>query len=483
MPKLYVPTPFVRNIIRSGLLLALLLSISGGTWWASAQAVALPVDGRQGEMSIGEVGARLGPSLPWLLGMDAPRTYLLLVQNNHELRSTGGFIAAVGQVTVDKGRLAALDFADSYQLYSDQNSYPPAPAPMRQHMGIELLVTRDANWSPDFPTSAQMVRALYAQETGVEVDGIFAIDLNAVKLLVSALGELQVEGADTPITGDNIEQQVILFWEKPIGSDSVLGEQWDMEWFDQRKDFVPAIAKAALERVQSGAADYGALLAAAQQAMDARSIQGWVDNPQVQSVLSAAHWDGGLQPAAGADFLAVVDTNMGYNKVDAAIERSLAYSVTWPQASEAGVDSRALATVTITYTHPVTTPDPGCDPAPRYGTTYADMIARCYFNYVRVYVPAGSELVEATGLDENSVTNRRGERGTQEFAGFFVLPPNSQQQVTFTYRLPERITADGYRLVLQRQAGTQPLPVQLAIGDAEYDATLSEGRLDWSPQP
>jgi len=462
----------IRVFLSAALSLAV---IAGALGWSHAQAAQRPVL-RQDGPSIGEVGARLGPSLPWLLGMDAPRTYLILVQNNHELRSTGGFIAAVGRVTVDKGKIADVEIVDSYQLYNDKGIYPPAPQPMRDHMAIELLVMRDANWSPHFPTSAQVAQTLYAQETGIRADGIFTVDLNAVKLLVGALGELDVPGADEPITGENIEEQVIAFWEKPAGSESVLGEQWDIEWFERRKDFIPAIAKAALERVQSGA-NYGALLASAQTALNTRAIQAWVNNPQVQRVLSDAHWDGGLQPAAGADFLAVVDSNMGYNKVDAAVERSLAYSVTWPQEE----NGRGLAEVTLTYTHPITTPDPGCDPSPRYGATYADMIARCYFDYVRVYAPAGSELVTATGLAEDTITSQRSERGTQEFAGFFVLPPDGKQQVSLTYRLPARVAVgDDYRLILQRQSGTGPLPITLAIGESNETMTLSAGRLDWS---
>src|SRR5215213_640984 len=149
--------------------------------WSTAQAARPGGEGWQGELSIGEVGARLGPSLPWLLGMQGPRTYLVLVQNSHELRATGGFIAAVGRVSVDGGRLTDFDFEDSYALYSERSTYPPAPLPMQQYMGIPLLVMRDANWSPDFPTTAQVARALYAQETGTRVDGVFTIDLTAVR--------------------------------------------------------------------------------------------------------------------------------------------------------------------------------------------------------------------------------------------------------------------------------------------------------------
>ena len=114
-------------ILRWFCVLVLLALVAVG--WSTAQAARSGSDGLQGELSIGEVGARLGPSLPWLLGMEGPRTDLVLVQNSHELRATGGFIAAVGRVSVDGGRLTDFDFEDSYALYSDRGTYPPAPLP------------------------------------------------------------------------------------------------------------------------------------------------------------------------------------------------------------------------------------------------------------------------------------------------------------------------------------------------------------------
>ena len=94
--------------------------------------------------------------------------------------------------------------------------------------------------------------------------------------------------------------------------------------------------------------------------------------------------------------------------------------------------------------------------------------------------PRAVPEVAAEGVAADTVTSRLGERGTQEFAGFFVLPPGQQQQVTFTYRLPAGLTAENYRLVVQRQSGTQPLPLRLQIGDGAQETQLSEGRLDWS---
>ena len=76
------------------------------------------------------------------------------------------------------------------------------------------------------------------------VDGVFTVDLNAVKHLIGALGALDVPGADEPITRDNIEEQIIRFWEKPVGA-GTRSTRDEGEWFAQRKDFIPQIAASA----------------------------------------------------------------------------------------------------------------------------------------------------------------------------------------------------------------------------------------------
>ena len=431
-------------------------------------------------LTLADVATQLGPQLPVLLGMDGPKTYLILVQNNHELRATGGFIAAIGRLTLDQGKLAELDFADSYSVYRTDGRYPPAPAAMQEYMNIPVLVMRDANWSPDLPTAARVAEALYKSDVGLDVDGIVTIDLHAVRRIFTALGEIQAPGFETPITGENVEEQVVKLWERPAESDTAVGADTQEElgaWWLQRKEFIPRLADAALAKVQGGDADFLALGSALVDALTDRSVQVWLDNPESAAILGAQGWDGALRPVAGRDFLAVVDTNMGYNKVDAAIERALDYRVSWPD----GADQPAQATLTLTYTHPIDAEDPGCDLTPRYGESYADLIARCYFDYVRVYVPAGSELIEVTGVAPESITTQRGERKTQVFTGYFVLPPHSTHQITFTYTLPPTLTPDKYSLVVQRQSGTKSLPITIAVDGEVKTATLAEGVWQWPP--
>ncbi|MBK8049697.1 MAG: DUF4012 domain-containing protein [Anaerolineales bacterium] len=278
--------------------------------------------------------------------MDGPRTYLLMVQNNDELRATGGFISAFGLITMDQGKVTSADFADSYTVFRNELPYPPAPAPMRRYMGIQLLTARDANWSPDLPTTAAVLRTLFERDTGVTIDGIITVDQGALRHLLTALGPVTVAGVAEPVTADNVNDQMIKFWEQP----GQFTDQSDDDWWLRRKDFMGVVAKELMTRLEAGDLPIRNLIAELQAAL--------VDRPSIMAcrcrrpaALAANGWDGALHPAPGADFVAVVDANLGYNKVDAALQRSLDYSVTWP----AGPAAPALAALTVTYTHTATT--------------------------------------------------------------------------------------------------------------------------------
>ncbi|MEM7532644.1 MAG: DUF4012 domain-containing protein [Chloroflexota bacterium] len=415
----------------------------------------------------------VAPRVPSAVGFDGPKTYLLLMQNNHELRGTGGFLTAVGQVVLDAGQLSSLDFHDSYDIQREEGEYPWAPIPMRDYMGIELMLFRDANWSPDLPTTAQVVRSLYQQDTGVVVDGIVTIDLHAVENLITAIEPLTLKGTDQPLTGSNIVDQVKEFWNRPLETEETRDNVDFWRWWEQRKDFIPALADAGIERLQSGDVDYEKAVQAALDSLDQRSIQIWLADQEVSAVLATLGWDGGLQPQPEIDFVGLVDTNLGFNKVDSVVKRRLEYQVGWLNQSESSKQPVGIATATIHYQHPLDLPNHECDITPRYGADYDDMARRCYFNYVRLYVPVGSTLEGWQGVEDESVSSSRGESGLALFSGYFKMLPGKEHSVTFHYRLPEYITPNNYKLVMQRQSGTNPLPFRVQAGQDVFEGTLT----------
>lgn len=412
-------------------------------------------------------GLRLAQAAPALLGADGPATYLLLAQNSDELRATGGFISGAGHVTVDRGKIVDLTLKDSYAVDNWEQPHPDAPAPLAKYMAADLWVLRDSNWSPDFTEAADVARALYAQDQGVMTNGAVALDLEAVRLLVGAVGPLQVPGIAEPVTGENALAWMKQAWESPAGAAAGL-ESGSIDWWTKRKDFMGELVKAALAKAQGGGVDNLDLTAvgrAVVEALEGRHLQVALDEPTARAFFAERGWDGGLRPVDGEDFLAVIDSNLGFNKTNLFVTQRIDYRV-------AREGDGLVATVTLTYDHTApAAPDLVCERIPEYGATYEDMGRRCYWDYLRVYTPDGSELIEARGL--NDAATEPGERGTTSFTGDFTLRPGEQQVVTLRYRLPASVGSAPYRLLARKQAGTAANPLTVTASACREETTLA----------
>jgi len=411
-------------------------------------------------------GAQVAPSL---LGITGPRTYLVLAQNSDELRPTGGFISGAGHVRLDNGRVTEIKLGDSYAVDNFEQPHPEPPSALRELMGADLLLLRDSNWSPDFPVSALVARALYAQDRGIDTDGAIALDMEAVRLLIEAMGPLQIPGTPQQITGENTIAALKQAWESPPTTLSTVQQATTSNWWEKRKDFMGIMVTAAMAKLQGGDLNPVALAKALYEMLDGRHLQMAVDDPAASPLLTERRWDGALQPPGKGDYLAVVDTNFGYNKANAAVQPQIDYRV--------APDGTGLsATLTLTYTHTARPLTPGtpCDRTPRYGDSYDELTARCYWDYLRVYAPAGSEMVAAEGL-ERAKTDR-GEGNTTVFSGEFVLKPGESHDIVLRYRLPNSVATEPYRLFVRKQAGTAAPPLRVQAGACLWQTDLARDR-------
>ena len=133
---------------------------------------------------------------PWLLGKDSPRTYLMIFQNDAELRPTGGFWTAYGSIRVDKGKITPLSSDDIYNLDAKFNSTIPAPRPIKAyHINVPYWNIRDMNLSPDFPTSIKLLLEKYQQLGHREkIDAVIGIDTQVLVDIVKVIGRVGVPG-------------------------------------------------------------------------------------------------------------------------------------------------------------------------------------------------------------------------------------------------------------------------------------------------
>jgi hypothetical protein len=407
---------------------------------------------------------------PGLLGADGPRTYLILAQNDDEVRPTGGFITGVGLIRVEEGRIAEFSFADSYTVDDLSKPYPEPPRPLWDHMLAELWLFRDSNWSPDFPTAARQAAYFYEYGAGQATDGVIALDMQALRLLVEALGPLRVPGTSGPITGDNVVD-----WIRQARGGVSPGEGFG-DWYKHRKDFMGPLALALRSRLEKGEVDWPTLARAVEQGLQEKHILVYVADPETAALLSRQRWDGAVSSPAG-DYLLVVDSNLGFNKVNPLVDETLEYRVSL------GADGSAQGEVQIGYHNRSQGSAADCDPASRYGADYSAGMHRCYWDYLRVYVPEGSRLTAATPapLPEASLYHRKwggagretltigpSDLGKQVFAVYLLVPRGESREQRFRYVLPQgtvrREGADWvYALTVQKQSGSRAWPLTVII--------------------
>ena len=446
-------------------------------------------------LPLGQSGLRLAPHLPALLGVDGPRRYLILAQNEDELRATGGFLTGAGVVTVENGRIAELSFMDANFVDDYQNKpYDPPPQPLGDFMALDLFLFRDANYWPDFPTSARKAMDLYAYGRDVApLDGAIAIDQEFLRLLVDATGPVPIPDSDLTLSADNLLQT--LRAARDIQEGQELGQ-----WITDRKAFLGGFAAAVRARLESdlGGVNLPKLPRNMAAAADGRHLSISLRAPDAAAALAGTGWDGRLPTAPPGDFLMVVDTNMGYNKANLVVERALTY--------ELDLGPQPRASLNVLYTHTAQARDETCLQGvfEEYAAAsdYMALTDKCYWNYMRVYAPGGSVLQASSShsVPGESLLNGRAWEGAAQtvaeqpglttFANFFLLPWGSEVSTMFQYTLPAGVTEteDGdtvYRLTVYKQPGTRPeqltllvaLPVGATLVDASLPTQLHDGRL------
>ncbi len=411
-------------------------------------------------------GLALAEIAPTLLGLETPRTYLLLALNEDELRPGGGFVTGAGEIHMAGGKIISMTFQDSYAADNFKQPYPPAPEPLRQFMGIDLLVFRDGNWSPDFPTAARLLLTLYRPPHPVAVDGLIAMDQFAVQRMVKVLEPLSLPDWSAPVTAATLFNYIYSTWAPADG-------KMDSAWWKQHKSFIGPLVEAAMTRLAGGDVNWTALAKALQELLAQKHLQVYLTDPRGQALLAARRWSGGVQTPAG-DYALIVEANLSYNKASRKLERAFTYAVDLTQHPP-------RATMTLTYTH-TSTVDIACLPEARYDPEYTQMMDRCYWGYLRLYVPQGAQLVEASRhpIPAESIASGQPWDGAARvtaapegafsvFEQAMLLPTASQVTLHFTYLLPENVirqNADGtftYRLLWQKQAGLSKAQARLIL--------------------
>lgn len=395
-----------------------------------------------------------------LLGGNGPRAYLFLFQNNHELRPTGGFIGSYAFLDISQGVIRRF-FVDGIFNPDGQlkaNIVPPEPI-QKISAGWSL---HDSNWFPDFPASAEKARYFYEKTGGPTTDGVIALSPEVLKRVLDVMGPVALPEYGITVDAENflplIQEEVELNYDKEENNPKkILGD----------------LTGVILERLVSRP-DAETLLALADQVVELlneRHILIFASEPAIQQLIETSGWSGSML-ATPYDYLSVVHANINGYKTDGVIRNSIEHHASIQP------DGSIIDTVTITRTHDG-------------GRTDYEWWNKVNANYMRVYVPLGSELLSASGMtretvsppldyaalgflrdedvvreearikiDEASGTRIGEEFGKTVFGNWVYVSPGESVTVTYRYRLPWRVTRDGddravpFSILYQKQSGT-----------------------------
>jgi len=396
--------------------------------------------------------------LPALAGYPETSRFLIILQNNDELRPSGGFIGVYAILEIQNGEIISLKTDDSYHLdmpasLSDKWTKEP-PAPIKKYLKVEKWYFRDANWSPDWPTSAQQIEEIYQGElvaTGQPtptLTGVMAINPDFVSDLISLVGPITVRGET--YTADNL--QSLLQYNVEVAYKEQNISSWN------RKDVINELVaelKARLFRLPSQ--QWTTLLSIADSNISERNLQLFLNNSNWQTQTRSLQAGGEVKKTAG-DYLMVVDSNFGAFKSDVVVKKDITYSV-------APKNGKLTAAAKLSYRH----------------EGDFDWRTTRYRSYTRIYAPLGSKLQSLAGLDEAtqdlSVIDDE-ELGKTIFGFFLTVEPGTTREITVNYELPDSLNraaeAGTYELFVQKQSGNRIKNLELNFS---FDKSIKKASL------
>jgi hypothetical protein len=273
--------------------------------------------------------------VPPMLGADGPRSYFMAFQTNAEARGTGGLLGGFGILRFDNGKASVDTLGQNVELDEAAASLD---------LGLEFIARygsmnpttdfRNANQTSHFPYAAQIWRSMWAQKSGMTVDGVMAIDPVALSYILGAVGPVTMADGET-ITKDNVVELTESTAYIRFAADNLA-----------RKAYLQDVAAAVVRKMTANVEAPRQLLDALGRAVSERRIAVWSSSPDLQQLLQQtplAH----EVPDDAAPYAGVVINNLAGNKIDYYLTRQIEYS------ADGCESSTRKSTVTVRLTNTV----------------------------------------------------------------------------------------------------------------------------------
>lgn len=414
-------------------------------------------------------GKPLLKRLPYFLGTDSERTYLVIFQNDKELRPTGGFMTAYSMLKVKDGKMQPVSSDDIYNLDARYKATLDAPEPVVKYLGGPANIPythsnkwrlRDMNWSPDFKGAMELfTREAKTAKLG-EFDGVIGVDTELLVGLLKVVGRIGVPGygnysAEThpkcncPQVIYELETYADI--EGPVVWDPNTGKIVFGRLLDNRKGIVgPLVNSIIANTLAQPKNKVPDIFRVVLDSLNSKHVIFYLTDEESQKALEAFNAAGRIRENNGGDYLAIVDANLGGRKSNLYISQEVVDNI-----KRSG--DKVTHNLEITYKN--TQKDDG----------WLNSVQR---DYMRIYLPKGAKVTKHSGVSDQSSYE---ELGKAVFAGFWELRPLGVTKISLAYEVP--VQKGDYSLLIQKQPGTGPANYTINANGNSQEFQLKSDKL------
>lgn len=389
--------------------------------------------------------------LPDLLGNPDSKKYLIMFQNDAELRPTGGFLTAYATMKITKGKIEPGVSEDIYTLDAGFKKKVPAPDPIKKYLPLVYNWNlRDMNLSPDFKSSMDTFTGYMSEVPNApDYDALIAIDAQVPVRILKVLGPIGVPGYGGKFSADIDPRcdcpQVIYELENIITRPTY-------EIREGRKSILGPLMNSMLANMMgSPKAKWAEFFNIFTESIQQKHLLMYFRDPEKQLAAETLGSAGRINDYPG-DYLHINDTNFAGAKSNMFVEQSVDQTVT------VNGDGSLTRKLTLTYKNP----RPGDNCNLEAGKLCLNGLLR---DWIRIYVPKGAVLKNSAGFEVDLSTGE--DLGKTVFDGFFTLAPQSVKKLEVEYTVPASYLSGDYKLLIQKQPGTKEIKNTLTFGTSK----------------
>lgn len=401
-----------------------------------------------------------------VFGLSKDKRYLLIFQNNSELRASGGFLGSYALLDLSGGKIKNLEVpgGGSYDTEGGMNVKVKAPRPL--WLVNPLWHFWDANWWPNWVRTSQNLMWFYEKSGGPTVDGVISVTPTVVERLLEITGPIDMtadygividsnnfwETVQTIVEAKNLEKTnpgVTAGFKESTTSIAVsvpLEQGLENNVNNKPKKIIGDLMAKILETLPQklNRDSLVKIISAFEDSLAEKQIMFYFTDPALESEVSARNYAGEIKNAP-RDYLLVVNTNIAGQKSDRKMTETIEH------LSRVDSSGKIVNQVKITRTHT--------------GQKNEILTGVRNVDWLRVYVPAGSRLLSASGFqvpdasyfeepdssweDSKLLANEEAattdpasgvkiyeEDGKTVFAGWVMVDPGQSAEISFSYELP-----------------------------------------------